>query len=388
MTTEQNYEEIAIDQANQPAIICGAILFIDISNYLVAVRNLTPTEEWCFVEPMYLIVEEICSRYDFHLSRTFGDGFLLFTEVSPDEDLLIDAGRMLNDLHERLKGLGFSFKASLIGGSFMKVNRVNRTGLKEIVLCGSIVNYAAKKLSITGRGVVYCSWPGDDRNRNEITFGELIQNVSGRGDGTVDLDNISRLNSIIAKGATTESSSKDLSPDKPDYIEFASSVKTFVLEVTKLADDKAKTVFTIDTALLVYLFNGQKWPTVTQVSAAMDIAQWGRLALLVLAVCVLVVSAAFALAVLVPRMWTNFRGYVFFGSIASWSSAEVYADEVMKLNADSIRMESIKHNYEISKVTASKFVHLRRCLIWMAIGVMLTLAFLFANWAVPILGGQ
>jgi hypothetical protein len=203
----------------------------------------------------------------------------------------------------------------------------------------------------------------------------------------VDLDNISRLNSIIVKGTTTESSGKDPSPDKPDYSEFASSVKTFVLEVIKLADDKAKTVFTIATALLVYLFNGHKWPTVTQISTAMDIAQWGPLALLVLAVCALIISATFALAVLVPRMWTNFRGYVFFGSIASWSSADVYADEVLKLNADSIRRESIKHNYEISKVTASKFVNLRRCLIWMAIGVMLTLSFLFANWALPSLCG-
>lgn len=165
-----------------------------------------------------------------------------------------------------------------------------------------------------------------------------------------------------------------------DSMPFVTTVKEFVLETIKLADDKAKAVFAVSGALLVYLFNGGGWPRPEVLFSLPDWPQFVRLTFLVAAMVALLISSVYALAVLMPRMGTTYKGLVFFGSIQAWPSAKTYADEIMRQDAKSLERESAMHNYEISKVAMKKYHALNHALVFMAIGTLGCLIYLGLSW--------
>jgi hypothetical protein len=166
--------------------------------------------------------------------------------------------------------------------------------------------------------------------------------------------------------------------ETPDILKFINDIKTVLIENIKLADDKAKAVFAISAAFLVYLFNGAGWPNFNSLLVVCDLSQITRLAFLCLSMLALLASSVHSLLVAIPRMGTAFRGIVFFGSIAKWGSASEYADTVLQSDILDLRRESAMHNYELSGVAVKKFR--ARCLILMAVGVALALAYIGLSW--------
>src|SRR2546423_9490715 len=154
-------------------------------------------------------------------------------------------------------------------------------------------------------------------------------------------------------------------------LEFSNDVKTVILEIIKLADDKAKAAFAVSAALLIYLFNGGALPKPDlTLQHPTDIM---RFVLICVSMVSLAISGWFALMVLIPRMFTAHQGLVFFGSIAKWPSSDAYADKIIQCSSVELQRESAMHNFEISRVALKKFAALRRCLVLTALGVFVAI---------------
>jgi hypothetical protein len=360
------------------SIVSGAILFIDLDKYLMLVREFDAAEEWAYVEPLHRTIEATALRYGFVLTRTFGDGFLLYRTADVGASLLSLSSSLVVALQSALGKQLISFKASLAGGDFLIAKRILSSGNEELVLCGPLVNFVGKKLGTLDQQSLFCSWPKDGEALRSLKFSVLDAPAADRTNLTCEVSDAHALACILIEAETPSMQAKPT--QQLDSLPFTNAIKEFILETIKLADDKAKAVFAVSGALLVYLFNGGGWPRPDKLPNSSDIAELTRLVALCMAMFALIVSSLYSLAVLLPRMTTNFKGLVFFGSIAAWPSAKSYSDELARNDSTSLQRESAMHNYEISKVTLKKYKALNRSLVWMGLGVLATLIYLGISW--------
>jgi hypothetical protein len=152
--------------------------------------------------------------------------------------------------------------------------------------------------------------------------------------------------------------------------QFSNQTKYHIIEMLKLADDKAKVVFGLCAALLVYLFNRDDSIPRTALTVLGCVGlDKVLLSLQAVGAIGLLLSSTFALFVIVPRTATSYRGLIFFGSIVAWPSNVEYAEQVMNRSPYSLEMENAKHNYDMSLVIAKKYRALRRCILSMGVGL-------------------
>jgi hypothetical protein len=363
--------------------VSGAVVFIDLDAYLSKVGSLLPLEEWRFARPIYQLVEEIASKRNFRLVRTFGDAFLLSAERSPASELLTSCISLLAELRDRLRPQRMSFKAVIVGGDYARIIRRSADGYVEILLAGAAVNFAGKQLRALARNTVFCSWPITiDGVASGSTFSDIARDNLSRQSSRCDLDQVERIAIELRFPAPDQTLSLEESrSDRSSTLQFSTDAKTLVLEMIKLADDKAKAVFAVSTALLVYLLNGAGWPSPKTLPLLNDVLPLSRLSLLLLSLLCLVWSATYSLLVLIPRTATSRKGIVFFLSIAAWPSPSEYAQKILSLSERDLEYESAAHNHEISTVAATKFRALRLCLWWMTAGVASALGYLGISWA-------
>lgn len=161
--------------------------------------------------------------------------------------------------------------------------------------------------------------------------------------------------------------------------EFSNQTKTYLLEMIKMADDKAKAAFGVAGALLVFLFNA---PPKVHIDTQASI-NWTHLCgAIVWAVSVmgLLVSSALAFFVLLPRMKTAVRGLTFFASVAAWDSPEAYADELGKRSTLNLDRQNAMHNFELAGVAVRKYRALNLTMVIGAAGFGALLVFLVFRW--------
>lgn len=154
-------------------VTSGAIIFIDLDDYLALVRALSPHEEWIFLKPLYAIVENSARQFGFFLIRSFGDGFLLYAEGHPDDRLFSLAVSLLSQLRRDLRSQGVSYKAALVGGHFMLVRQVRDLSLEEVLICGATANLAGKKVAALDKRSIFCSWPDISERTQDLTFDDI-----------------------------------------------------------------------------------------------------------------------------------------------------------------------------------------------------------------------
>ena len=384
-TCSDHHSRVAAQLATWKAI-CGAIIFVDLDRYLSYVENLRSNDEWAFAESLYKIVETASAGFGITLVRTFGDGFLFYVENNIDKRLLEICVSFLASLRNRLSARkGMSFKASVVAGSFLRAERIAVDGSREIILAGAAVNLAGKQIALAEHRSLFVSWPLEGYEYRPLTFAEISRPNPSRRIIGVD---ISQAESVALTWPNPPCIQERSAPppdtgNGADILKFVNDTKTLMFESIKLADDKAKAVFAVSSALLVYLFNGIGWP---KLNLIVTHGLWQYVVIITLAATVitLVLSAVFSLCVVMPRMQTSYdRGLVFFGSIVNWSSGEEYADNIAAGSIADLRRESARHNYELARVAVSKFGALNRCLIAMGIGVVLALIYIGLTWDFP-----
>lgn len=157
---------------------------------------------------------------------------------------------------------------------------------------------------------------------------------------------------------------------------FNFQVKSYLLEMIKMADDKAKACFAVSTAILVYLFN-VKPNSSFAVGRPVDWSFTLQSAIWTTSSIVLLISSALSFFVLLPRMGTSVRGIIFFSSIAEFESASHYAENISMRNSTALFKHGAMHNFELSTVAVKKYKALRRAMTSGFFGVMLLLLFLF-----------
>jgi hypothetical protein len=364
-------------------VASGAIIFIDLDGYLKLVAGLSPAQEWEFAAPIYGVVEIAADKFGLLLIRTFGDGFLLCLEGEINRSLLKTCALFLAAVRDQLSAMkGMSFKASVVGGTFVVAERLHTKGLREVMLSGAAANLAGKQLSRLGAASAFFSWPVNEQTLTPLSFLEISKDSCQRRTSVHKLTDIQEVPRVLLdRDCLVQECILSPLTESTDILKFINDAKTMIIESIKLADDKAKAVFGIAAAFLVYLFNGGGWPKFASLPAADDFAQIMRLASLVLAMFMLFISSVFSLLVVKPRMKTAHRGIVFFRSIAEWSSASEYSNVVLQSDISKLRRESAMHNYELAGVAVKKFRALNRCLIWMAVGVVFALAYIGLSWS-------
>jgi hypothetical protein len=363
--------------------ICGAVIFVDLDRYLSYVENLRPDREWAFTKPIYKIVEIESASFGITLTRTFGDGFLFYVESEINKRLLENCMSFLASLRDRLsKYNGMTFKASVVAGLFVRTERIGSDGLREIILAGAPVNFAGKQIVKAERRSLFVSWLLSGCKCYPLSFLDISRSNPSRRVITVDMLQAESVSAIWPNVPWTDES---LAPPSrtvsdPDILKFVNDTKTLMFDSIKLADDKAKAVFAVSAAFLVYLFNSVGWPKFSLV-LTFSVQQGMAILTLVSAIVALLTSTFFSLRVVIPRMQTSYdRGFVFFGSIANWSSGDKYADAVISTSIGDLRRESARHNYELAGVATKKFRALNRCLRAMGIGVALGLVYIVLTW--------
>ena len=355
--------------------IIGAVLFVDLDNYLDAVKSMGATEEWHYLRSYYEMAAKSAANSGCKMVRTFGDGLLLYAEGDPDTDLLQRCASFLRNLHTALRKTGVSFKAAVVGGEISRITSSGANGEIEVLLAGPIANYAGKQIQRLGKGKLFCAWPFDAAD-NKVSYADLEAGNSNYRMCTLELINITKLiPSLKNSGLSPTSASSNIGSEKPETLEFSNEVKSLTVDMIKLADDKAKAAFALSTALVVYLFNGQEYfPSLdSAVEILKAITFFGAL-------CGLGISAYYSMRVLMPRMRTNYDGLVFFDSVAAKASGKEYADAVMSASKEDLQRETAIHNYELAKVTAEKFDSLKKCLRFLCWGVLAAVIFILVMW--------
>ena len=155
----------------------------------------------------------------------------------------------------------------------------------------------------------------------------------------------------------------------PETLGFASHVHQYHREYISTADQKAALVFVLSSTLLVYLYQQSlhlRW--------LKAFAQWspGDLFTFV-AMAALFVSLAAAASVVVPRLATSHRGFIFFLSVSEYENASEYAASLARESGDSLTLALLRHIYDLAKVARRKYRALAVAIWASVIGVGLSL---------------
>ncbi len=135
---------------------------------------------------------------------------------------------------------------------------------------------------------------------------------------------------------------------------FAEFHQNYVSNYIQFADTKAAWVFAVASALLAYVFGKE------ELRAALFLPQMSiPFVLLVATVVLLVSSAALSFIVISPRFGTSGEGVGFFSVGARKTSADSYVREIASMSPAELTEARLKHSYDISRVCARKYGHLR-----------------------------
>lgn len=355
----------------------GAALFLDLDNYLDSVRFFSSALEWDFASPLHAAIEATASQFGFTLARTFGDGYLLYRAAPIDSSLFSLSSSLLRHLDTALGQHGFSFKAALVAGPFVRATRKAADGSFEVMLCGPIVNLAGKRIASLDKRMVFCSWPTAPQS-TQLTFDQLTEQADGRIVAELSLDDVDKLTSLKVKSLpTVPKVSKEAAEAK---LAFSAQVKAFMLEMIKLADDKAKAVFGVSVILLVYLSNGGGWLTPASLSRVSGALETLRVFSLAAALLLLLASSACGVAVLFPRAGPRHKGFISFATIAAWPSAASYAQATLVLSPTSALRENTMHNYLIAQVARQKYGWLRHSITFIGLGTVCAIVYILLSW--------
>lgn len=155
----------------------------------------------------------------------------------------------------------------------------------------------------------------------------------------------------------------------PETLEFASHVHKYHREYIATADQKAAFVFVVASALLVYLYQQSfhlRW--------LKKFAQWSVGDLFTfLAMATLFISLVAAASVVVPRLATSHRGFIFFLSVSEYENASEYAASIVRQRGDSLSRALLRHIYDLSTVARRKYKALAVAIWASVIGVGLSL---------------
>lgn len=357
----------------KPRSASGIVVMLDLDLYLDQVRHLPPDKEWQIAEPVYSAVESTATKHNFHLVRTFGDGFLLYSLGEPDQLNLNRSISFLIALRDILAAHFFSFKAAIAAGTLILAERRSSSGENETIIAGAVANTAGKVIRKTPRGALAINWPVREAADAAETFERISRGV-GRRTATVSLTNLTPLIDPFAMTSFGE----NISSSPAEMLAFSGGVKSTIFDTIKMADDKAKAIFAVSGGFLVYLFNGKADPSDFFVLCGGP--HLTRLASWVLAMILFFASSIFALRVLYPRVGTTHKGLFFYGSIQGWGAANAYEERLKSSSLSELAKESAIHNYDISGVATRKYSMLRYSIWTMALGSLAALAFLFTQW--------
>lgn len=136
---------------------------------------------------------------------------------------------------------------------------------------------------------------------------------------------------------------------------FAEFHQGYVSSYIQFADTKAAWVFAVASGSLAYVFGKDN------LRAVLFLPQLSvPFVLLATTIALLVLSAVFSFIVISPRLGTSGEGVVFFSAVAKKVSADSYVREIASMSATALTEARLKHSYDISRVCAGKYGHLRR----------------------------
>lgn len=164
-----------------------------------------------------------------------------------------------------------------------------------------------------------------------------------------------------------------------EQTEFNSLTKSYLLEMIKMADDKAKAAFGVSAALLVYLVNTPP-DVIIDANTAPNWPHAFAVIIWILAALGFATTSALSFFVLLPRMNTAIKGLTFFASIAEWESPEAYAEEVGRRTRTSLDRNTAMHNFELSNVAVKKYRSLNLSMLIGVFGFGLLIVFLVCRW--------
>lgn len=143
--------------------------------------------------------------------------------------------------------------------------------------------------------------------------------------------------------------------------EFAAFHEGYVSRYIELADTKAAWTFAIASGLLAYIFNDET------LRAVLRTPQWdGEFLFLAATAVLLAISAALSFIVIAPRLGTSGESVVFFGAVASRTSADVYVKDIASKSESDLTDVRIRHCYDLSKICHRKYGWLKAS-IWFGI---------------------
>ena len=143
----------------------------------------------------------------------------------------------------------------------------------------------------------------------------------------------------------------------------------YVSDVIKFADQKAAFVFTIVSAILALYYNSGWFHHFLQ-----PLRHWTTLDYLYFVASYCLLASAFcAFWTVKPRLrpYTP-SGLLFWESVVTYPTSEDYCNAVMHLTDHSSVREIVDHQYQLSKISKSKYLFLNASVLFAGVGFVLT----------------
>lgn len=132
---------------------------------------------------------------------------------------------------------------------------------------------------------------------------------------------------------------------------FSNESHEYMREYIRHADQKAMFYFSICSALLGFEHIqswAARWTKLPTTWSMVDFASF-------ISMVGLAVAAAYFLFTVVPRLGGSPRGFIFFKSVANYSTADQYISEIVKKQESELAAEKLRHSYELAKIATSKY---------------------------------
>lgn len=147
---------------------------------------------------------------------------------------------------------------------------------------------------------------------------------------------------------------------------FAHHVHVYLQDLIRLADQKATFFFAGGTALLAFLYNSGVLMYLNGSPLEWNLVDIIRF----VATVSMIVSVFAAMVVVVPRTHGSRRGFIFWGAISEFLSAEKYANELSSLDEKQVAQEFATHSFELANICVQKYKRLQVSVISGLIGVI------------------
>lgn len=146
--------------------------------------------------------------------------------------------------------------------------------------------------------------------------------------------------------------------EKRDLSGFAAEQQAYFNSYIQFADGKALAVFAWSSAALGFLVSDEAFV------AALRLGPFSIEGIVAgMPSVLLAVSAALAVFVIAPRLWSSERGLIFWGAVARHASPRDYVDNVLAASDVSLAETRLANTYHLAKVCARKYQRLRAA-IW------------------------